>query len=395
MKRVYFITLTMYQLYVADTYLRYIQDNYETVDGYIINVGLDLSEYKNKNQIKIIDVPDLNHSFITRIWQRTFWGGRLFKFSPLKCLFKEYESICFIFNDNEPISNKIMREAKKNNNKVAIIEEGIGIYSYTSNGSLTVQQKLRKMITAALGSPMQYKAIGDNPYIDYAIVSNVEFYKKLDKSQKQIVLYQNKEFLFKHSDDFLKQFSNNIDKIDSADYLYLGQPFDEYGRMLEDEKNCIVELFKLIPDDKDVLIKPHPRECANKYDDLEKRFKNVRVLRNTVSRLPAECIVGSLCPSTIISFNSSAGVNLANTFSYINCVFLFNSQVYKPVYKYWNQISAVYGDDIFTSKNHNIFLPKTDQELREVLNRKSGKVDFRENDIQSKFIEIDRILGDK
>lgn len=385
----------MYQLYVTDSYLRYIQDNYEDVDGYVISVGLDISKYKNKNQFKIIDIPNLNCSFITRIWQRIFWGGILFSFSPLRNLFKKDKSVCFVFNDNEPISNKIVREAKKKNNRVVIIEEGIGIYSYTGNTRLTMHQKLRKIITAALGSPMQYKAIGDNPNIDYAIVSNVELYKKFDKAKKQIVLYQDKEVLFKHSGDFLEQFSDDTDRIGSVDYVYLGQPFDEYGRMLEDEKNCIIELFELIPNGKVVLIKPHPRESSDKYDVIEKRFKNVRVLRNTMAGLPVECLVGSLCPSTMISFNSSAGVNLANIFSDINCVFLFNSLVYKPIYKYWNKTSAVYPEDIFKSKNHNICLPKTDQELREALNRKNETINIRKNNMETKFIEIDRVLGDK
>lgn len=96
-----------------------------------------------------------------------------------------------------------MREVKKiRNNKVAIIEEGIGIYSHSNNNKLTIKQQIRYFFTSILGSPMQYKAIGDNPNINYAIVGNKNLYETLEKSRGQNVFAQNKNLLFSSTEDF-------------------------------------------------------------------------------------------------------------------------------------------------------------------------------------------------
>lgn len=53
---------------------------------------------------------------------------------------------------------------------------------------------------------MQYKAIGDNPNINYAIVGNKNLYETLEKSRGQNVFAQNKNLLFSSTEDFLKRY---------------------------------------------------------------------------------------------------------------------------------------------------------------------------------------------
>ena len=393
MKEIYFVVLTMYQLYVADTYANYIQDNYDNCNVSIINVGLNTLTYKPNGSIRIVKVPDLNQTFVTRIWQRAYFGGNLFCFSPLKKLVNHGNVLLFIFNDNEPITNKLVREVKKaNDNKVIIIEEGIGIYSYTSNKKLTLKQKGRLLVTSILGSPMQYKAIGDNPFIDYAIVSNVELYKKLEKSCKQIIFYQNKEGLFSSSQTFLQRYAQKKRESYSADYIYLGQPFDEFGGLLDEEKECLIKLFDMVGDDKSVLIKPHPRDAVGKYDNFKLHFKNVTVVSESYYSLPAECIVAGFGAGTILSFNSSAGVNLANSFQTINCIFLYKTQLFGSIHKYWNKVGSIYDDDIFKSKNNNTFIPETNEELMQLLKQKNEIVSSKLADISTQYLEIDEII---
>ena len=112
----------------------------------------------------------------------------------------------FVFNDNEPITNRIIRELSKyDNNKIIIIEEGIGIYEKTNCEKLNFKQKIRLVFTWILGSPMQYKAVGESDFISYAVVGDVELYNKLDKAQKQIVIKQNKIAIYSQADQFLNR----------------------------------------------------------------------------------------------------------------------------------------------------------------------------------------------
>ena len=75
----------------------------------------------------------MNKTVFNRVIQRLVYGGRFFFLTSLKQIVRSSHTILFVFNDNEPITNKLVREVKKiRNNKVAIIEEGIGIYSHSN-----------------------------------------------------------------------------------------------------------------------------------------------------------------------------------------------------------------------------------------------------------------------
>lgn len=205
-------------------------------------------------------LPNMNKTVFNRVIQRLVYGGRFFFLTSLKQIVRSSHTILFVFNDNEPITNKLVREVKKiRNNKVAIIEEGIGIYSHSNNNKLTIKQQIRYFFTSILGSPMQYKAIGDNPNINYAIVGNKNLYETLEKSRGQNVFAQNKNLLFSSTEDFLKRYLGTSFSYQRADIIYLGQPFDEYGKRLPDEEKCLEELFSLVEENKTILIN-HIRE---------------------------------------------------------------------------------------------------------------------------------------
>ena len=228
LKNIIFVALTTYQLYVADTYSKHIKEHYQDRKVYIICVGLEIDNYTPSYNVNLVKIPNLNTSFFRRIIQRLVYGGRLFSFTSLKTIVGNTDTLLFVFNDNEPVTNKLVREVKKlRYNKVAIIEEGIGLYSYSNNGKLTIKQCIRFLLTSLLGSPMQYKAIGDNPNIDYAIVGNKDLYETLEKSKDQKVFIQNKNLLFSSSEDFLRRYLGTSLCCKKADIIYLGQAFDK------------------------------------------------------------------------------------------------------------------------------------------------------------------------
>ena len=334
LKNIIFVALTTYQLYVADTYSKHIKEHYQDRKVYIICVGLEIDNYTPSYNVNLVKIPNLNTSFFRRIIQRLVYGGRLFSFTSLKTIVGNTDTLLFVFNDNEPVTNKLVREVKKlRYNKVAIIEEGIGLYSYSNNGKLTIKQCIRFLLTSLLGSPMQYKAIGDNPNIDYAIVGNKDLYETLEKSKDQKVFIQNKNLLFSSSEDFLRRYLGTSLCCKKADIIYLGQAFDKYGNMLADEEKCIEKLFSLVDDSETILIKPHPRDSLGKYDTVVEKFSNVQVFQNELAQLPIECLLGALNTRILLSFNSSAGVNIANTFPNIRSVFLLKADIFKPIHK--------------------------------------------------------------
>ena len=258
LKNIIFVALTTYQLYVSDSYSKYIKEHYPDKNVHIICVGLERDNYTPPQEVDLIMLPNMNKTVFNRVIQRLVYGGRFFFLTSLKQIVRSSHTILFVFNDNEPITNKLVREVKKiRNNKVAIIEEGIGIYSHSNNNKLTIKQQIRYFFTSILGSPMQYKAIGDNPNINYAIVGNKNLYETLEKSRGQNVFAQNKNLLFSSTEDFLKRYLGTSFSYQRADIIYLGQPFDEYGKMLPDEEKCLEELFSLVEENKTILIKPH------------------------------------------------------------------------------------------------------------------------------------------
>ena len=127
-RKMYFIVLTTYQLFISDVYAKYLKKEYPNSIIKIFAVGLNIDWFSN--DYEYISIPFLNGNKKDRILQRLVWAGRLFFTTPIYSYFKCL-SYCnlFVFNDNEPITNRIIREATRDrSNKIIIIEEGIGIY---------------------------------------------------------------------------------------------------------------------------------------------------------------------------------------------------------------------------------------------------------------------------
>jgi hypothetical protein len=102
----------------------------------------------------------------------------------------------------------------------------------------------------------------------------------------------------------------------SMPILYLGQPSLDEG-----ENKYLSELFAAIADKK-VYIKPHPRETSSKYRFLSDRYENVVVLDDEYSSVSVECLTQLFDVETIMSLNSSGGVNIAITNKNIKVIFL-------------------------------------------------------------------------
>ncbi len=396
-KKVYFVVLTTYQLFISDAYARYINEKYSDTDIILFTVGLNTRQFNTEGRYQIVSVPDLNRSKGRRIWQRLYWSGRLFACSPLAEYFKHLsECHLFVFNDNEPISNKLMRITHKGrHNSISIIEEGIGIYEITqlSGRKLNARQLFRYAVTWILGSPMQYKAVGENKMIKNAVVSDVELFCKLDKAKGKTVLFQDKRALYRRADGFLARNNLRCDGYEEYETLYLGQPLNETGTMSSGEEDYILFLLKDIGK---VLIKPHPREQMDKYDELVQKNSNIKILDGDIALLPLECLLSVLHVKILISFNSSAGVNLAKANPDITSIFTYDMPESRKFLEQWNNGYAEMNRNLFQRADHNLMVPSSYHEYLDfIINTKShsGQQGDGHAETKSTLEEIDHIMN--
>lgn len=389
-RKMYFIVLTTYQLFISDVYAKYLKKEYPNSIIKIFAVGLNIDWFSN--DYEYISIPFLNGNKKDRILQRLVWAGRLFFTTPIYSYFKCL-SYCnlFVFNDNEPITNRIIREASRDrSNKIIIIEEGIGIYEKTKCKKLNLKQNLRLLLTWMLGSPMQYKAVGENDFISYAIVGEVELYEQLDKAQNQIVIRQNKIAIYSQAAQFLNRLGISCNDYSDYPVVYIGQPINEYGEMVDREKEYISSLINNFGK---ILIKPHPRDLKGKYDDLIKEHKNCKVLEDELSILPFESLIGALSVEVVISINSSAGINIAKTFPNIKCVFTYDMSEAKKCIELLNNGYVEMNKKLFTSPYDNVLIPKSIEELNDAMSIiKKNNYKKRQLEINYELTEMKKIV---
>lgn len=356
-----FVALTSYQLYISSIYACYIKEHGLSDDVRIISVGISNLFLPDDTGIDFFEIEDLNKSYLKRVWQRLYWAGRLFCFCPLKKYIKGSKIALYIFNDNEPITSNLIREVKKTNAIVSIIEEGIGIYAVTKDeikGSA-----VRRFITCLLGSPMQYKAIADNKNIDNVICSNISLYKSLEKSRGKNLFLQDKNGLFSYAEGHIRGI-NNGDIRKDADVMILGQPFSTFGTLIDEEESFYTKILELVPAKYSIIIKPHPRDAIDKYDCFQSH--RCHIINNIEAQYPVESLISLYHVRFVVSFNSSAGINIANSYPQIKSCFLFQSNFGLELFNRWSNTYSDYDLSIFTSKYNNIYLVRNQDELLKV-----------------------------
>ena len=115
-----------------------------------------------------------------------------------------------------------------------------------------------------------------------------------------------------------------------------------------------------------------------------------------MARLPIECLIGGLNIGSVISFNSSAGINIANTFKKIKCIFFIKADFAESLKKYWNKIGAIYSDDIYRSLNDNVFFLESLEGISKITKEnevENFNVRKKEDKEKMYFKEIDEIFN--
>lgn len=154
-----------------------------------------------------------------------------------------------------------------------------------------------------------------------------------------------------------------------GDILFLGQPLIEQDHGSETEQEFLLQLFQpLIQDGHRIIIKPHPREYLKKYDYIIKKYKNIHIISGIYKELPIECLIKASSINIVLAYNSSAGINIANTFKDIYVIFAFKLDIAEKVTKIRNKGLMKYDDTIFSSVYKNIFMYRSMKKICSIIN---------------------------
>lgn len=401
-----FICLTSYHTFVSYAYADYLYKKYGIVSRFLLygvpdikNVCVDYIEfyYLDKRENTLIDL----------IKKRVIYAGYLFKFSKIKSIVSAREKILlFVYNDLNPVSYKIMRLVKKYSleNMVVIVDEGLAIYTDTKiDLHLNLKFRIREFILKYLfGSPSHYKAIGDDERVDFVIVGDVELYKTLKKAENKGVIKQNKKSLFSADfiEDYMSTFFNiELDKTECS-ILVVGQNYSGKGSITEQEEVLLKEVGEIFDNIGKTIIKPHPTDNTDKYNNIVNKFNNLSVIDPQLSKIPMECIFGYFNSDYLVTLNSSAALNIASCFPEKKVIFLVDYQLSKsnrkPVKERLACTNPMHSLNFYSAieKVKNVYIPSDKNELAMML--KKGKTEsLNHNTVlneQIGYYEIDCLL---
>lgn len=386
-----FVALTTYQLMLSDIYARRLCEK-GLGDVTVISVEMNVTP-AGHIPYQLVDVPKLSDNVYIRTIERIIKGGGFSCPSELKGVIRKKDQVCiFVFNDREDITDKVLRTAKKKHSSIAVLlDEGIGTYADVRKVQLTLHQRLTKLLyRAALGLKL-YRVIGDNPFIGAALVSSPDLYSQLKKAATQKVFKQDRRWLYSQSEKFLNAFYPTAGKKSEYDVMCLGQPFFGSGDINSGEKDYICRVIDMIPADKSIVIKPHPRDKKGKYDFLKKIYTNVHIIEEDIATVPLECLIKMIGVKIIIGYNSSSLINIANCFPEVFCCMMYHMPGSEEMQRFWGKqmFFASYDESMFSSIYDNLFIPETELEFR-------GIFDYSKNSIPAdkpaENVEFDKLI---
>lgn len=347
----FYICLTSYHLFLAFSIINMLQLNSK---HYIIN--LTKLSILSQNNIEIINIRNNYKHILVKLWYRIKYNKIYFKHTKLgKILNKKKYKNLYVFNDVEFITASCIDY--NNFDNISLIEEGLALYNnkYETPKNLC----LKKFFYYLIGSNLIQGKMGDNPKIKIIYTFNASQLKKVrGQCQKKIIeLKRNKIFNYQNIRNFCRVLNFNENKNVRGNILILAQAFSENGKLNKFEKKYYEEILLIMQDINNIYIKPHPRDSKNKYKIF--KTKNVKVLNDKMSDIPIECLINLFDFKLIITFSSSAILNIKHIFPNQDCcslILMDNLDDPRIVNRFNKDIAKVY-------KEYNIFLPKNKEDL--------------------------------
>lgn len=380
MKGMVFSCFTPYQLMNAIFYAVKLKK----YDSYLIwqdfaNYGIDLDKFKSFFKEIMVIPYYMNKKKMKKQYLKCLHSGRLFGFSKEHNFLQRFEhSILVIFSDQEPSCNRQIRcFCRCDGNKVMLVEEGIGTYCGESQHlSLKV-----KLIYSVLGIHTQ-PYIGASEHISTMIVKHPEL---LDKKR-----YKCNSFVLQSNMLFDNQFMDELNIIDfpkkekksKKDSTFLGWPLARKRCFRREYVERLKEIFEILNDDYDIIVKPHPREDIEYY----KEIPNISIMNCREDKwIPFELLIKKMKFEILLTTVSSAAFNAYEIKDDIKVIYLY--KLFENL-TLDERIIQQYG------KMNNIYIPTNIEMLKTSISNPLIERDIHFDIKDDDIVHIKKIMGD-
>ncbi len=357
-----------------------------------INIGFDCTiiAYGYANDLKLFDNRICLKTIPQIMIRRRGLDEVIFDYKTIKELYKNVkdwlkldnseERSAYFFTDQQIELQIAQAEIKRKCPRcsVFLVEEGMTLYSKklseepksTVIGNkiswLRIKSNTRRYIYIFIGKCFglkHYKRVqtGESKWIDGIVCYNANMLRDNILYDRKIVVQPFDLINANVINSFLEKissFDKSLAKRYKCDYLYLGAPFSESGMVsIEQEILFIINIFKMLPQNKKILIKPHPSESPDKYSKLKKYHLNISIDLD-YAKYPIECFYSFLKSPVILSVLSSAMPELMRIYKNTRAYALY---MIGPFYDYQINVNK----DVLV--NTGVIVPISTQEFKKMI----------------------------
>ena len=320
-KTIIFSCFTPYQLITSCYYAFYLKGYSRVLIWEDTTYGMvDIESYKPFFS-KVFVIPSSRNK-VKKIMHYTKHAGWLSGSTRAIQYLKKNNSdtiYCF-YSDINYCTQKHIHILKKGvNNKIILLEEGLGVYC-DNKTFLPMKYK----IPVVLAGAKICHQIGETKCIDAAIIKHPELASKLIKSNIAKIIKQD-EFL--RDERFLNALIKRVKTNSKLQFhqgrkkiLFLGAPYREVQVERKEYISVLNSLIKVAGDGYDFVIKKHPREIADTYKDVNDAI----ILDDSEYKgLTAELIFKIFQFDVLINYNSAAAYNILEDSSDKTIIFIY------------------------------------------------------------------------
>lgn len=277
--------------------------------GHVVDFNYDFAK---KYFYKYYIVNDIRkESFVIKVLLKLFTVGYFYKYSEwYKFLEKSKIDSIIIYNDLDCMSQRIIK-CFGDTSCVILGDEGTGVYSI----HCPLFSVFKQIVTLILfGIVYGTHSIGENKKIKYYFLKYPSLVDKRKRIKFENIVEANEPFA---DENFVTRMVNDINLdsmllIDSnkMHYLYLGNKTNIFGIQDKDVMETIRLIANGLDSTENLLIKLHPGEANNKYDDLC-GYDKIRVINlNGYNWIPVELIARYIMPECVLTILSAAAYNV-------------------------------------------------------------------------------------
>lgn len=380
MKTAVFVCFTPYQLLNAVYYGKKLDKKVKRVliwHNYT-KYKIDLNRFKASFD-NICAVSNFyEEPFIKRQYHKCLYGGWLFRFSKINILLSKFkeDAVLFVFSDQHIVTNKILTVYGQKAKDVILTEEGLGTYLIRRRDIPKTKDWFINLFLGAKYEPF----IGANRFIKTVFVKKPWMLPD-EKKHNRTVVQQNNVFCDEMWKDLFRDvLSDGIsaEKSKKKVILWLGQPIEMDGVSADIQIEWLRKMESALPEDYQIIIKPHPREVENKYDILT-ADTNIKQLRlKDFNWIPIEILVSLIQPDVALSAYSTAAINIIELgikCKAVYCYPAFKLSIDDNVSELFKKSANVYCVNNLLELN-NVLSLETDTKNIDAFNNKDADIDY-------------------